>query len=206
MQMPVFTRVYPGKAVSVNIKLLALMRRVLLIPVWSKFSFSPQIRRIVICMFSYLIYPHFAFKPNSLIYLECILYIAQSRNLTTVLYSFLRTINWLVRTFPSDLKCHFPSMFDYFICWHVLCGSLFYFTEPQPLILTVSLCCAHITCLNSWQKKFLSFIILLLQSFLGSHSPFVFPEEVWKNFTKLQKCSTRTLYSSLLWGTNDAFL
>lgn len=107
------------------------------IPVGSKFSFSPQIRRLVICIF-YVIYPHLPFKPNSWIHLECILYVAQSRNLTIVLYSFLRTINWPVRTFPSDLKCHFASMFDYFICWHVLGGSLFYFSEPQPLILTVS--------------------------------------------------------------------
>lgn len=162
------------------------------IPVGSKFSFSPQIRRIVICMFFDVIYPHLPFKPNSWIRLICILYVAQSRTLTIVLYSFLRTINWPVRTFPSDLKCHFASMFDYFICWHVLCGSLFYFSEPQPLILTVShLSAVFIEYVWIVDRKS-SFIILLLQSFLGSHYPCIFPEELQKNFTKLQKCSVRT--------------
>ena len=209
-QMPVLTRVYPVEAVECEYQAACTQATCFLpsIPVWSKFSFSPQNGRIVICIFFYLIYPHLLFEPNSLIHLGCILYIAQSRNLTIVLYSFLKTINWLARSFPSDLKHYFTSMFNYFICWHVLCGSLFCFTEPRPLILTVSLCCVHITHLNSWQNKPFSSIILFVQSLLGSHYPFVFPEELWKNFTKLHVPSELLfqLYSSLLWGANDTFL
>lgn len=152
-------------------------------------------------MFFYGIYPHLPLKPNSLIHLELILYTAQSRNLSTVLYSFLRTINWPVRTFPSDLKCHFTSMFDDFIGWHVLCGSLFCFTEPQPLILTVSFCCVHITCLNSWQKKALFFYYSFVK-FPGLSLSTCFSRRALEKFYKTSKmfqsnfCSSCILYFS----------
>lgn len=85
------------------------------------FLLNPDEQSSVFSSFYFMLYSHlFLLKPNILIHLGPTLCIVQSGNLTRVPDNILRTINWPVKTFPSDLKCHFITTLNYFIFQHML--------------------------------------------------------------------------------------